>query len=255
MKTFSTKPSDVRREWHVIDATGQPLGRLATQVATYLRGKHKPIYAPHLDVGDFVIVVNASQIRLTGRKLEQKQYYHHSGYPGGMRVRALKHELPRRPEWVIERAVKGMLPKGPLGLHLFRHLKVYGAANHPHEAQVRAKPLHWEASPPGSNTPDAPRPAVAATAGTPPEIQPVTAAAATSTAIPEMALPAPETQLAAPAPEAEPALAEAGTETFPTGVATEPALPEASAAAPEVEPATEAPQTPNEEMPSVEPEV
>src|SRR2546423_12874364 len=124
MKTFSTKPSDVRREWHVLDATGQPLGRLSSQVAIYLRGKHKPIYAPHLDVGDFVIVVNAAKVRLTGRKLEQKRYYHHSGYPGGLRTREVAHELERHPERVIERAVHGMLPKGPLGLQLFRHLKV-----------------------------------------------------------------------------------------------------------------------------------
>lgn len=156
MKTFSTRPADVRREWHVIDATDQSLGRLSTQVAVYLRGKHKPIYAPHLDVGDFVIVVNAEKVRLTGRKLEQKNYYHHSGYPGGLKVRALKQEIEVRPDRVIERAVRGMLPKGPLGLHLFKHLKVYRGAEHPHMAQVRAVPLPFVAPPPGSNTPDAP---------------------------------------------------------------------------------------------------
>jgi large subunit ribosomal protein L13 len=210
MKTFSTRPSDVRREWRVIDANGQPLGRLATQVAIYLRGKHKPIYAPHLDVGDFVIVVNASQVRLTGRKLEQKKYYHHSGYPGGLKVREVKHELQTRPERVIERAVRGMLPRGPLGLHLFNHLKVYGGADHPHEAQVHAKIVPWMASPPGSNTPDAP-----AVAGTEPapvaEAQPpamavATAAPALAVPVAEPQLPAPEAELALPAPEPEAAL-------------------------------------------------
>ena len=234
MKTFSTRPSDVRREWHVIDASGQPLGRLATQVATFLRGKHKPIYAPHLDVGDFVIVVNAAKVRFTGNKIEQKRYYHHSGYPGGMRIREVKHEMARRPEWVIERAVKGMLPKGPLGLHLFKHLKVYGAANHPHEAQVRAKPVPWAASPPGSNTPDAPRAgdaaAVAAETGIP--------AAATASTVAEIALPAPEAML--PAPEAELALP------APTAA---PALPQTGAEALQIEPEAEpAPAAPVEEL-------
>jgi len=158
MKTFSTRPSDVRREWRVIDASGQPLGRLSTQVATYLRGKHKPIYAPHLDVGDFVIVVNAAKIRLTGRKLEQKKYYHHSQHPGGLKVRQVKDELANRPERVIEHCVKGMLPKGSLGNHLFHHLKVYAGPEHPHAAQVNAKVAAFEPSPPGSNTPNAPEP-------------------------------------------------------------------------------------------------
>ncbi|HTE86683.1 MAG TPA: 50S ribosomal protein L13, partial [Dehalococcoidia bacterium] len=150
MKTFSTKPSDVRRAWHVLDADGQPLGRLSTQVATYLRGKHKPIYAPQLDTGDFVIVVNAAKVRLTGNKMEQKRYYHHSMYPGGLKTREVKHEMALRPERVIEHAVRGMLPKGPLGLHLFRHLKVYGGADHPHAAQVGAPPLAaFKAAAPG----------------------------------------------------------------------------------------------------------
>jgi len=158
MKTFSTRPTDVRRAWHVIDASGQPLGRLSTQVATYLRGKHKPIYAPHLDTGDFVIVVNASKVRLTGRKPEQKRYYHHSGYPGGLKIREFSREFERSPERVIERAVHGMLPKGPLGLELFRHLKVYRGATHPHEAQVKAPPpAAFVAGAPGSNSPNAPR--------------------------------------------------------------------------------------------------
>jgi large subunit ribosomal protein L13 len=171
MKTFSTRPSDVRREWHVLDAAGQPLGRLSTQAATYLRGKHKPIYAPHLDTGDFVIVVNAAKVRLTGNKMEQKRYYHHSMYPGGLRIREVKHEMELRPDRVIERAVRGMLPKGPLGLHLFRHLKVYAGAEHPHAAQVASKPAEFVAPPPAAHTPNAPRPVAAADAE-PPEVAP-----------------------------------------------------------------------------------
>jgi large subunit ribosomal protein L13 len=162
MKTFSTRPTDVRRTWHVIDAAGQPLGRLSTQVATYLRGKHKPIYAPHLDTGDFVVVINAAKVRLTGKKMEQKRYYHHSGYPGGLKVREVSRELERLPERIVERAVHGMLPKGPLGLALFRHLKVYRGATHPHEAQIKAAaPAPFVPGAPGSNAPNATRPAAA----------------------------------------------------------------------------------------------
>jgi large subunit ribosomal protein L13 len=195
MKTFSTRPSDVRRHWHVIDATGQPLGRLSTQVATFLRGKHKPIYSPHLDTGDFVIVVNASKIRLTGRKMEQKRYYHHSGYPGGMRTREVKHEMGRRPEWVIERAVKGMLPKGPLGLHLFNHLHVYGGPVHPHAAQVSGpEPEAFVAGAPGSDAPHARRPVSS-------EAEPVTAQAilAGTTSAPELPAPTAVEELPPPA--------------------------------------------------------
>ena len=201
MKTFSTRPADVRRAWHVIDASGQPLGRLSTQVATYLRGKHKPIYAPHLDTGDFVIVINAAKVRLTGRKLEQKRYYHHSGYPGGMKIRQLSSELERLPERVIERAVHGMLPKGPLGLHLFRHLKVYRGPTHPHEAQIKAAaPAAFIARAPGSNSPNAPR------------IRPepdAEEAAAVAVAVPEPAAPepaeaSPEAVTEAPAAPARP---------------------------------------------------
>jgi large subunit ribosomal protein L13 len=179
MKTFRTRPTDVRRTWHVLDATGQPLGRLATQAATYLRGKHKPIYSPHMDVGDFVVVVNAAKVRLTGRKMEQKRYYHHSGYPGGMKVREVKHELDRLPERVIERAVHGMLPKGPLGLHLFRHLKVYRGPDHPHAAQINGSPPPpFVAGLPGSDTPNAPlhAPAGNVTAMDEQDMQPASAA-------------------------------------------------------------------------------
>jgi large subunit ribosomal protein L13 len=187
MKTFSTKPSDVRRQWHVLDATNQPLGRLASQIAVYLRGKHKPIYAPHLDTGDFVIVVNAAKVRLSGNKMEQKRYYRHSGYPGGLHTREVKHELAVRPERVIERAVRGMLPKGPLGLHLFRHLKVYDGATHPHEAQVKAAaPQAFVPAAPGMNAPHAPRASVGAAAA---EAEPL--------------LPAPEPELALPEPDEE----------------------------------------------------
>jgi large subunit ribosomal protein L13 len=194
MKTFSTRPTDVRRHWHVIDATGLPLGRLSTQVATYLRGKHKPIYSPHLDTGDFVIVVNASKVRLTGRKMEQKRYYHHSGYPGGMRTREVKHEMSKRPEWVIERAVKGMLPKGPLGLHLFRHLHIYGGPVHPHSAQIAGpEPVAFEPGEPGSNAPYARRPAT-------PEAETAPSEQQAATATPE--LPAPTAIEALPAAEA-----------------------------------------------------
>lgn len=189
MKTFSTRPSDVRRQWHVIDATDQPLGRLATQAAVYLRGKHKPIYAPHLDVGDFVIVINAARVRLTGRKLEQKRYYHHSGYPGGMREREVKHELAVRPERVIERAVRGMLPKGSLGLHLFTHLKVYAGAEHPHQAQVRARLQPLTVPPPGFGTPDAPGVRQAAS---------ISGVALAEAPLSEALLPAPEPELALP---------------------------------------------------------
>ncbi len=182
MKTFSTKPSDVRREWHVLDATNQPLGRLSSQIAIYLRGKHKPIYAPHLDTGDFVIVVNAAKVRLSGNKIEQKRYYRHSGYPGGLHAREVKHELAVRPERVIERAVRGMLPKGPLGLHLFNHLKVYKGPTHPHEAQVNAPPPQaFVPAAPAANAPHAPRFGVAAT----PAPEPLLPAAPPELALPE----------------------------------------------------------------------
>lgn len=136
MKTHSTRPSEIRRDWHVIDASSKPLGRVATEVAGLLRGKHKPNYVPHLDVGDFVIVVNASRIQVTGRKLLQKQYYRHSGYPGGLKSIWLEKMLQTKPEQVMEHAVRGMLPKTRLGRQMYRKLKVYAGPTHPHEAQV-----------------------------------------------------------------------------------------------------------------------
>jgi large subunit ribosomal protein L13 len=135
-KTYSPKASEITREWHVIDASGVPLGRLASQVAQLLRGKHKPTYAPHLDSGDHVIVINAAKIALTGQKLDQKQYYRHSGYPGGLKTTPIKVELEKRPERVIERAVKGMVPHTNLGKQQLRHLRVYAGASHPHIGQV-----------------------------------------------------------------------------------------------------------------------
>jgi large subunit ribosomal protein L13 len=136
MKTYSTKPSEVRRTWHVLDAENVPLGRLATQAATLIRGKHKPMFAPHLDTGDFVIVVNAAKVAFTGRKLEQKLYYRHSGYPGGLKSRTIREETAVDPRRVVEFAVFGMLPKTSLGKQLHGHLKVYPGPNHPHAAQV-----------------------------------------------------------------------------------------------------------------------
>ena len=135
MRTFSAKPYEVEREWVVVDAKDQILGRLATRVATILRGKHKPIYTPHVDCGDYVIVVNAEKVRVTGRKLDQKMYYRHSGYPGGLRQIDLRRQLQLHPERVVEAAVRGMLPKNRLGRKLFKKLKVYAGPTHPHQAQ------------------------------------------------------------------------------------------------------------------------
>jgi large subunit ribosomal protein L13 len=138
MKTYSPKAREITRDWHVVDAAGQTLGRLAVEVAGLLRGKHKPTYAPHLDMGDCVVVVNAEKIRVTGRKRQQKLYYRHSTYPGGLKAESLDKLLSRRPTRVIEHAVKGMLPHNRLGRALYHHLKVYAGPDHPHEAQVRA---------------------------------------------------------------------------------------------------------------------
>lgn len=137
-KTFHMRPEDAPRHWLLIDAQGQTLGRLATQVATLLRGKHKPHFSPHLDVGDFVVVVNAEKVVLTGRKLKQKIYYRHSGYPGGLRAATAEKLLKEKPARVLEHAVRGMLPKNRLGDALFRKLKVYAGGSHPHAAQKPA---------------------------------------------------------------------------------------------------------------------
>ena len=136
MKTFIGAQADVQRRWHVIDAAGRPIGRVATDVATLLRGKHKPTFSTFLDVGDYVIVVNAAQVEATGRKRQGKTYHSHSGYPGGLHSTTLNELLTSRPERVIEKAVRGMLPKTRLGRKQFTHLRVYRGADHPHEGQM-----------------------------------------------------------------------------------------------------------------------
>ena len=133
--TQSLRPADVTRRWYVADVRGQILGRVASQLAHVLRGKHKPTFSPHVDGGDFVIVINAGQVKLTGRKLQNKLYYRHSGYPGGLRAISAGRLLEKHPERVIEHAVRGMLPKGPLGRRMLSKLKVYAADQHPHAAQ------------------------------------------------------------------------------------------------------------------------
>ena len=135
MRTYTPKPADVQRQWHVIDATDVVLGRLASQVAILLRGKHKPIYAPHVDTGDYVIIINADKVSLSGKKLEQKKAYRHSGYPGGLRSTLYKDLLAKHPERAVEKAIKGMLPKNKLGRAMFGKVKVYAGASHPHAAQ------------------------------------------------------------------------------------------------------------------------
>jgi len=143
MKTYVATPTDRQRDWYVVDAEGQTLGRLATRIADALRGKRKPEYTPHVDTGDFVIVLNAEKIRVTGDKLNAKTYYRHSGYPGGIKSRTLAEMLERRPEEVIRKAVKGMLPRNRLARQQLRKLKVYAGAEHPHQAQ-QPKPMEIE---------------------------------------------------------------------------------------------------------------
>jgi large subunit ribosomal protein L13 len=141
VRTYSPKPADVQRQWYVIDATDVVLGRLASHVATLLRGKHKPIFANHVDTGDFVIVINADKIALSGNKLEQKKAYRHSGYPGGLRSVSYGELMEKRPDKAVEKAVKGMLPKNSLGRKMAKKLKVYAGAEHPHQAQ---KPVPFQ---------------------------------------------------------------------------------------------------------------
>ena len=135
MKTFMASPATIERKWYVVDATGYTLGRLASEVAKVLRGKNKAIFTPHIDTGDYVIVVNADKVKVTGKKLIQKIYYSHSDYVGGMKETTLKEMMQKKPEKVVELAVKGMLPKGPLGNEMFTKLHVYAGAEHPHAAQ------------------------------------------------------------------------------------------------------------------------
>ncbi len=136
MKTYTAKAKEIDAQWHVIDASGKTLGRLSTQVATLLMGKHRPTYTPNLNTGDFVVIVNAAKVRVTGRKAQQKIYYRHSGYPGGLRSTTFERMMETHPIRVIEYAVEGMLPKNRLGRSMLRRLKVYPGENHPHEAQV-----------------------------------------------------------------------------------------------------------------------
>lgn len=135
MKTFSAKPHEVQRDWYVIDASDKVLGRLASEIAKRLRGKHKPIYTPHVDTGDFIVVVNVEKLRVTGAKAQDKKYFRHSGYPGGIYERNFQKLQQRFPERVLQKAVKGMLPKGPLGYAMIKKLKCYAGSSHPHAAQ------------------------------------------------------------------------------------------------------------------------
>jgi large subunit ribosomal protein L13 len=135
MKTFSPTPSDVNHEWYIVDATGKTLGRMATEIASRLRGKHKPTYATHMDMGDFIIVTNAEKVKVTGKKTENKMYYRHTGYPGGLKTTNFAKLQAEHPERIVELAVKRMLPRNPLGRDMYRKLKVYAGDKHPHEAQ------------------------------------------------------------------------------------------------------------------------
>ena len=143
MRTYSAKPGEITREWYLVDAQGKTLGRLATQIADTLRGKRKPQFTPHVDTGDFVVVVNADKITVTGNKLDQKRYYRHSGYPGGLKERTLREQLERRPTEVLRTAVKGMLPKNRLARQQITKLKIYAGPEHPHESQ-NPQPLTLE---------------------------------------------------------------------------------------------------------------
>ncbi|MBT8091559.1 MAG: 50S ribosomal protein L13 [Gammaproteobacteria bacterium] len=135
MKTFSATPADIRRDWYVVDATGKTLGRLSTEIAHRLRGKHKPEYTPHMDTGDYIVVINAGKVRVTGNKLKNKMYHHHTGYVGNLKSISLEKLLDEAPERVIEKSVKGMLPRGPLGRQMFGKLRVFAGPEHSHAAQ------------------------------------------------------------------------------------------------------------------------
>ena len=135
MKSFMASPSTIERKWYVVDAEGQTLGRLASEVAKVLRGKNKPIYTPHIDTGDYVIIVNADKIKVSGNKLNDKVYYHHSGYVGGIKSSTLKEKMEKNPTFAVEHAIKGMLPKGPLGRQMYKKLFVYAGPDHKHQAQ------------------------------------------------------------------------------------------------------------------------
>ena len=136
MKTYSAKPESVKRDWYVVDASGKTLGRLATEVASRLRGKHKPEFTPHVDTGDYIVVINAEKVAVTGKKASDKMYYRHTGYPGGLKEANFATLQAEKPEMIIEKAIKGMLPRNPLGRAMFRKLKVYAGTEHPHTAQL-----------------------------------------------------------------------------------------------------------------------
>jgi len=212
--TVRVKASQIYKDWHVIDAAGRPLGRVASEAASLLKGKHKPTYEPHLDDGDFVIIVNAAQVKVTGRKREQKRYYRHSGYPGGLRTRTFVEQQTRFPDRVVEKAVWGMLPGGSLGEQILKHLKVYAGPRHPHESQIvgseRARAAREVALPP-----------------MPARLRPLSV---------------PDSQLMEEIAEIEEALIREAREAPVAPVAT-PAAPEPVAAAPAAEPAVE-PGTP-----------
>ena len=140
MRTFTQKQEEIARNWYIVDAEGETLGRLASRIAPILKGKHKPVYTPHMDCGDYVIIVNAEKVRVTGRKMDQKLYYRHSGYPGGLRSISLKDQLAKRPERVLQAATRGMSPKNKLGRRMLKKLKVYAGDSHPHQAQ-QPRPL------------------------------------------------------------------------------------------------------------------
>jgi len=135
MSTYTAKPADIKQDWYIVDARGKTLGRLATEIARRLRGKHKPEYTPHMDTGDYIVVINAKDVRVTGRKAKDKMYYRHSGYPGGLKSMSFEQLREKKPELIIETAVKGMLPRGPLGRQMFRKLRVYPGTDHKHAAQ------------------------------------------------------------------------------------------------------------------------
>ncbi len=135
MTTYSAKPSDIKHDWYIVDASGKTLGRLATEIARRLRGKHKPEYTPHMDTGDYIVVINAKEVKVTGNKTTDKIYHHHTGFPGGLKSITFDKLIAKKPERIIEKAVKGMLPRGPLGRDMYRKLKVYPGAEHKHSAQ------------------------------------------------------------------------------------------------------------------------
>lgn len=219
--TVRTKASQIYRDWHIVDAAGRPLGRVASDIARLLIGKHKPNYEPFLDCGDYVIVVNAAKVRLSGRKVDQVVYYRHSGYPGGLKARSWDEQMKRDPAWIIERAVWGMLPKGALGESMIKHLKVYAGPDHPHESQVtgseRARVVREKAQaeafaqaiaspkpPPRLRPLPVPdRPRVTAAAAPPPEAEAPAQPAAEAAPPPAPAAPEPAAKAAEPAPEPE----------------------------------------------------